>query len=540
VKFEYGLTTSYGNQVTATQSPLNGTTVTAVSAAISGLTPNTVYHYRMVATSIGGITTGPDSTFATWTVAPAIVTQYVDSVSSVSAKFEGSVNANNATTAVKFEYGLTASYGNQVTAAQSPVNGAMITVVNAAINGLTPNTVYHYRIVATNIGGTTNGADSTFSTEVVVPVATTLSTDTISPTHATVHGSVNANNATTTVKFEYGLTASYGNQVTAAQSPVNGTAPTAVSAQITGLVPNTTYHYRVSATNVAGTAVGADSTFTVPPVKVAVDILSMWNLISIPVNIGNDTVSNVFPTRISNSFAYNGSSYVIKNKLTVGIGYWLKFSSAKTDTLSGSPISSDTITVAEGWNLIGSLSSRIAANSIISDPPAITTSQFFGYNGSYKTSDTLYPGKGYWIKVNQSGTIVLSTGSSASLAKNVSISRIKIIPTAELPPPPPEDGISKELPKEFALEQNYPNPFNPTTTLRYALPTDSKVTLKIYNVLGQFVATLVNGVMSTGYQSAQWNASNVASGIYFYRIEATSISDPTEMFTQVRKMVLMK
>ena len=76
--------------------------------------------------------------------------------------------------------------------------------------------------------------------------------------------------------------------------------------------------------------------------------------------------------------------------------------------------------------------------------------------------------------------------------------------------------------------------------LRYALPKDSKVTLKIYNVLGQVVATLTDGVVSAGYQSAEWNASNVASGIYFYRIEATSVTSPSKIFTQVKKMVLMK
>src|SRR5208283_1165610 len=159
------------------------------------------------------------------------------------AKFEGSVNANNATTTVKFEYGLTASYGNQVTAAQSPLNGTTPAAVSAQITGLVPNTIYHYRVSATNVAGTTTGADSTFSTRAVAPVATTLSTDTISATNATVHGSVNANNATTTVKFEYGLTASYGNQVTAEQSPVNGITTTGVSAQIKGLVPNTIYYY---------------------------------------------------------------------------------------------------------------------------------------------------------------------------------------------------------------------------------------------------------------------------------------------------------
>jgi len=96
------------------------------------------------------------------------------------------------------------------------------------------------------------------------------------------------------------------------------------------------------------------------------------------------------------------------------------------------------------------------------------------------------------------------------------------------------------LPTKFALEQNYPNPFNPTTTLRYQLPTESRVRLNIYNVLGQVAQTLVDGVESAGHKSVEWNANNLASGLYFYRLSATSTSDPTKSFTQVKKMLLLK
>ena len=93
------------------------------------------------------------------------------------------------------------------------------------------------------------------------------------------------------------------------------------------------------------------------------------------------------------------------------------------------------------------------------------TSDFFGYNNSYTRTDTLYPGHGYWVKTNQSGSLILSTGSSKRL-----LNRIKIISTTELPPPFPGENVSAVnniIPKEFALEQNYPNPFNPTTTIKY-------------------------------------------------------------------------
>ncbi len=93
----------------------------------------------------------------------------------------------------------------------------------------------------------------------------------------------------------------------------------------------------------------------------------------------------------------------------------------------------------------------------------------------------------------------------------------------------PGDG----LPKEFALMQNYPNPFNPATQINFELPVKSEVSLKIYNLLGQEVATLVNEEKAAGRYSADWNASALASGVYFYKLEAGS-------FVQTKKMILMK
>jgi len=96
------------------------------------------------------------------------------------------------------------------------------------------------------------------------------------------------------------------------------------------------------------------------------------------------------------------------------------------------------------------------------------------------------------------------------------------------------------LPSAFKLYQNHPNPFNPTTTIQYQLPSESRLRLMVYNLLGQVVAELVNGVESVGYKSVDWNAGNFSSGVYFYRLEATSTSKPTKSFTSVKKMLLIK
>jgi pectate lyase len=98
----------------------------------------------------------------------------------------------------------------------------------------------------------------------------------------------------------------------------------------------------------------------------------------------------------------------------------------------------------------------------------------------------------------------------------------------------------EEIPSEFMLYQNFPNPFNPVTTFKYQLPFASYINLKVYNTLGQLVETLIDEVQQAGYKDVQWNASDVASGVYFYKLEITSLSQPIKNFTQVKKLLLLK
>jgi trimeric autotransporter adhesin len=94
-------------------------------------------------------------------------------------------------------------------------------------------------------------------------------------------------------------------------------------------------------------------------------------------------------------------------------------------------------------------------------------------------------------------------------------------------------------PKEYTLFQNYPNPFNPSTTIKYAIPFTSNVKIVVYNMLGESISEILNAVQETGYYDVTWNASNKASGIYFYTIEAKS-ADGKNSFNSVKKMMLVK
>jgi flagellar hook assembly protein FlgD len=99
------------------------------------------------------------------------------------------------------------------------------------------------------------------------------------------------------------------------------------------------------------------------------------------------------------------------------------------------------------------------------------------------------------------------------------------------------------IPTEFALSQNYPNPFNPTTTIEYTLPEQSTVTLKVFNLLGQEIATLADGVQQASSFKAIWDGRNklgqqVSSGVYFYQLDAKSVSGKN--FGSIKKMLFMK
>jgi hypothetical protein len=90
-----------------------------------------------------------------------------------------------------------------------------------------------------------------------------------------------------------------------------------------------------------------------------------------------------------------------------------------------------------------------------------------------------------------------------------------------------------QLPSHITLYQNYPNPFNPTTTIEFAIPTSGYVSLKVFNITGQEVATLVNKELILGNHKVEWNPQNLSSGLYFYKLE-------TKGYIETKKLILMK
>lgn len=241
---------------------------------------------------------------------------------------------------------------------------------------------------------------------------------------------------------------------------------TGASYNLSGLLDNTKYYWKVSATNTGGTSYYS----------------SVWNLttklstptLTLPANNATDV-------SLSPTLSWSSVSGADKYKLEVN---------TKLDF---------TGTVAYDENTISSNSKQIGE----------------------LTDNTKY----YWRVTALNNTGNLSDTSSTFNFTTGTATGIDI--------------LNNIIPKEYSLSQNFPNPFNPTTTIRYALPFESEVKILIYNPLGQKIKGLLNITKSAGYHEITFNASNLPSGVYFYRIIARSI-DGKKDFVDTKKLILIK
>ncbi|MGA9115740.1 MAG: endonuclease/exonuclease/phosphatase family protein [Bacteroidota bacterium] len=133
-----------------------------------------------------------------------------------------------------------------------------------------------------------------------------------------------------------------------------------------------------------------------------------WNLVSLPLDVSDPRPASVFPQAISNAYRFEAAQgYVAEDSLREGAGYWLKFDAVDTVAITGNLRPSDTLQVAAGWNLMGSVSDTVPAGSVASIPPGIILTEFYEFNGSYIPASALLPGRAYWVKTSSEGFIVL-------------------------------------------------------------------------------------------------------------------------------------
>jgi phosphodiesterase/alkaline phosphatase D-like protein len=265
--FEFGTTTSYelGKEDCVPAAPFNS--IQNVSAELPGLVGEQTYHYRLVAHNASGKGAGGDQTITPHYVV-GLQTDPAEDVTRTSAKMNAHFVGNGEATDYYFEWGTSTSYGEESAvppgvSAGSPAEGEVKDLTFDA-SGLNPDTEYHYRVVATNAQGTSPGNDRTFKTLPAVQSLTTLPATNVTGRAATLNASYVGDGDSTTYHFEYGKTISYGS-TTPVQNPGAPTGSTPLSTSITGLDLETTYHYRVVATNSLGTTKGPDLTFATNP-----------------------------------------------------------------------------------------------------------------------------------------------------------------------------------------------------------------------------------------------------------------------------------
>ncbi|MGA2624618.1 MAG: T9SS type A sorting domain-containing protein [Bacteroidota bacterium] len=685
-------------------------------------------------------------------------------------RFNGTVYPNGVPTYAWFEYGTSSAYGNATTLQLLP--GDSLVQFSQEVSGLAPRTVYHYRIAARNANGTGYGFDQQFKTAdpAKLPKVVTLPATNITAGSATLNATLESDSSFATCYFDWGTTTSYDHSVWV---PGNqATAPAAITYNLTGLSPNTIYHYRIAATNTEGNAYGGDQAFT----TLAGD--SGWGF-SIPLFVrDNGTGSGVirfgvnvnatrcidpalgeyelpprpptgdFDVRFFSPFA-NDSLSCFGQGLNLDLRRY--DSSSQSDVymftvqpgLAGYPITiswpdlnpyySGMVRMFPAYMAIFDhrpidmkstdsvvLGGFFTSVQIVADDPILTPPWPQQYRGAapyivsvrdvpfdqggfvtvkwdasvLDTNVNYLPYYSIWRALPDTSPLWCCPGAAAhrSLMTPKAVRRIKkfkgldyawewianapahrfseysyTAPTLydssdltdgeeyflvsaqtsnpdvfydsnvdsgysvdNIPPdnprelsgeriansirltwsasraadlrgylvyrqpgssiqgdhlmpyarcadttfvdtdPPHVDLITyyvraqdihgnlsepspsvifevlgvidamSGIPTSYALHQNYPNPFNPSTTLAFDLPKESFVTLKLYNTLGEEVAALVNTTLGAGRYRMTYDASRLLSGVYFYRVLAVNPQTGAKQFSQTKKLLLLK
>jgi uncharacterized protein (TIGR02145 family) len=238
----------------------DGADVGSFTSVITGLIYNTTYYVRAYATNSTGTGYGNLISFTTTTTVPTLTTTVATSITRNAATSGGNVTSDGGATVTARGVCWSTTANPTIALSTKTTDGTGTGSFTSSLINLSANTTYYVRAYATNSSGTSYGNEISFTT-LQPPTATTTAATSLASTTVTLNGTVNANNQSTTVTFEYGTTTSYGQTINAIPNTVSGSTNTSVCANLTGLTA-TTYHFRVKAVSSVGTTYGSDVSFT--------------------------------------------------------------------------------------------------------------------------------------------------------------------------------------------------------------------------------------------------------------------------------------
>lgn len=529
----------------------NDSTLTDTAKTMTGLLNLTKYYWRVNAKNAGG--TSVYSTLRNFTtisavpVAPTLITPPNGSVNQQVTLNLRWYKSNFATT-YRLQVGTDPSFAGGFV-----VNDSTLTDTVKSVAGLVNSTLYYWRVNAKNVAGTsTYSTVWSFTTIVANPNIPSL----VSPLDGAVDQDLNVKfvwrkpAGATSYRLQVASDSTFATGVVVNDSTVTDSTKTAGT-----FVYNQKYFWRVNAKNIGGTGpystVWSFRTYDADP--------SIPRQIAPANNItGLDTAVTVIWTRPAGTTSFHLQVATDSNFVS---GF-----------VVNDATQSDTIRVVRGLNFLTKYYWRVNADAVGGTSPysprrafstgiplptvPVPVSPLVGFSTSADTVKLVWRKSGPLVDVYQADISIDSTFTVFVVSDNAITDTTKIFrslirgqyyfwrvrshnaggwsaftPVVKISVTDVTAQVS--LPTEFALSQNFPNPFNPSTQIELALPKESRVTLEIYNLLGQRVASLVNETMTAGYHLVTFDAAALPSGLYLYRMVAGEASF-------VKKMMLVK
>ncbi|MBN2001535.1 right-handed parallel beta-helix repeat-containing protein [candidate division KSB1 bacterium] len=262
-----------------------------------------------------------------------------------------------------------------------------------------------------------------------------------------------------------------------------------------------------------------------------------WYLVSIPGLAKDMNVAILFPDA-AGAFFYENTTYIQKDVLEPGVGFWLYFDTPSQAQFNIVPINDYTIHLdSPGWYLIGGVYDTLPVNQLYTIPAGKLVwpvCHFDTPHQQYVFTESIEPQQGYWILVSDECDLYVG---GAAVSRTTSFSKINSV----VPPQPPDLNTCvpvKQNPAVFQVSPAYPNPFNARTTIRYSVPAPGRVFITVYNLRGEKIRTLLQQSQLPGIFGVVWDGKSeygidVSSGIYFIHVQCGGQ-------TRVSKILLVK